>query len=243
MTSLTDQINTIKNLSNKDDIIKAIGDIILSNLFKESIELEKLKNMYVILKRDIDPSDNINDYIEQITTMFPNCIDTPYHIHKINHDPDFCYETIKSSLKNSDGIIDAINSLGKYLPKTCTYPNDHIVTSLLSLDIDPKKIWNFKSDDKYTQLLIKSCKIRSIMKGWPGKYDGGDYKSLIIDVIDSEIPELIKNMALEDNDLNKIKAEKYDSIKSNISDFIKKALNNMTPDEKQQSLQDIIASI
>lgn len=243
--ALINKIDNIKKLSSCGQIEDEILSLITENIFDDSEILQEFTKIYFLLKKSKESiskmnNDDILKCINYIEKHFPS-VNTKYHLAYIKLDADAAFKMILCNLKlhPSDGIISAITKFCEDVGNDIKYPDEHIVSHLTQIsksDLVKSKFFNFKTDNVNEQLLIKSCKVRSIMKGWSGKYDG-DYKPLAIEVINSGIKEFIENMGLSGNNWGEL----FEIINTN--DYIKKIIINTSPEGKKELLMLLIGNI
>lgn len=150
-------------------------------------------------------------------------------MNNLSNNPDDAFNFVKDYLKSNPkyGIIGAIEALIKSIGSSPTfnYPNYHIISHLFGLlNNGPYSLFDFETSNEYEKLLIKSCKVRSYFRNWKNKFSG-NCQTLIIDILKSEINELIDNMCI-----------------LNISDdeYFIDLFETLSPDTKYESLTKIV---
>lgn len=269
-SQMQEQINNIRQLSNSCDIVSAMEKAILSNILDKTDEFNTFKEMYALLNRsntEIDnmPSDDLLKYINSLEKYFPNCFDTAYHFYNYIMNPDAAYQFIIMEFKRNTftlmGILkqfyDRARNYKSHFNFKLKYPKTHIIAHLFNCSIEDSNqgLFNFVTDNEYDQLLIKSCKVRSITLSWSDYYYfRGNWKELAYDVLNSGFPELVSNMRLSTNQTEEIKLLKvilFESQKKAFADMTINDKNNfftnifkeMTPDERKKLLLLLVSAV
>lgn len=242
---LLDKLNSIKDLSSKDEIIKSLESLIPELLFSE--HGEPYMKCYILLKQnDISKFDSceLSHCLNILDRSFPNCIDTPYHIFGAKNNADLALKIIISFFKRNykGGLLGNVRNFIGLIGNNYAYPDDHFVSALIAaMNDNPTKLLNYKTTNHYENIIIKACKVRSLTAKTKVKYEGEDYIKLASEIIESQYYELVDYMDLSTDDfVAALKLQQKTNIKSMLENLsndnrniaIDIIIKNITPEEK-----------